>query len=230
MTEERESLRSGIKLLGLSATVGQENQLLAYLAELEEANRSFNLTRIARDEFVTLHLLDSLAALRALPDSPNLRVLDIGTGAGFPGVPIAALLPGSSVTLLDSTGKKVRFAAAAAQKSGLANVLGIHGRAEMLGQTEGYRESFDAVTSRAVAPFGTLVEWMLPLVRIGGVAVALKGTGYREEMEGCEALVSRLGGGKPQVHSLLLPNTGIERFVISIPKVASTPKTFPRSK
>ena len=230
MSSEREELESGLRSLGLTATPAQVQSLLMFLEQLDQTNQSFNLTRIARHDFVKLHVLDSLVALQALPATHGLSILDIGTGAGFPGVPIAALLPDCSITLLDSTAKKVRFASETARACSIANVSGIHGRAEMLAHTPEYREKFDVVTSRAVAPFRTLIEWMLPLVKVGGLALALKGSGFEEEMAGCEDLLTDLGAEAPSVLSATLPGTEIERYVIAIQKRAETQKRLPRVK
>jgi 16S rRNA (guanine527-N7)-methyltransferase len=228
VTEERRELEVGIEALGLSASPAQVDSLLAYLEELDRTNQSFNLTRIPRGDFVRLHLLDSLMALTVLPNAVDPTVIDVGTGAGFPGVPLATLMPKSRVTLLDSTAKKVRFAAETARACGVSNVSGIHGRAEMLAHTPEHREAYDVVTSRAVAAYPTVIEWMLPLVKVGGVAVALKGSGYEDEMVGSERLLQDLGGGAPQVHECALPGSNIVRYLIVIPKVRETKPALPR--
>ncbi len=227
-SEEQRELSSGLAQLGVPASADQVAALLRFLALLDETNRSFNLTRIARADFVKLHLLDSLAALPALPTARDLAIIDIGTGAGFPGVPIAALRPDARVTLLDSTGKKVRFASEAAASSGIENVSGLHARAERIAHDPAHRERYDVVTSRAVAPYPVLIEWMLPLVKPGGVAVALKGAGYEQEMEGHEKLLKALGGGAPRILTVRIPGSEIERHIISIPKLSPTEKRLPR--
>ncbi len=229
MTDERRELEDGLEALGHSASATQLDSLLRYLAALEETNKSFNLTRIPRHDYVRLHLLDSLAALCAIKSNKPLSIVDIGTGAGFPGVPVAALIPAAHVTLLDSTAKKVRFAAETAQAVGIVNVSGLHARAEKIGHDPKLRESFDVATSRAVAAYPVLIEWMLPLVKPGGVALALKGVGYEEEMSGTESLLASLGGGEPVVHAVRLPGSDIDRFIIEIPKVARTERRLPRS-
>lgn len=228
MINERLELEKGIETLGLSASSTQIDALLLFLENLELTNKSFNLTRIARSDYVSLHLLDSLATLTVLDKAANLRLLDIGTGAGFPGVPLAALLPASSITLLDATAKKVRFASETAHACGITNVSGIHGRAEMLARTPQHRERYDLVTSRALAPFPLLIELMLPLVKIGGQAIALKGSSFEAEISGTEDLIRELGGDAPQVHAVKLPGTEIVRHLIVIPKKRATHKKFPR--
>lgn len=228
-SEERSELIDGLAQLGAAATPQQIDALLRYLQLLDETNRSFNLTRIPRSDFVKLHLLDSLAALSALPRRTDLSIIDIGTGAGFPGVPLATLLPDARVTLLDSTAKKVRFACEAAATCGITNVSGLHARAEQLGHDPQHREQYDVVTSRAVAPYPVLIEWMLPLVKPGGVAIALKGSGYEQEMVGTEQLLKALGGGEPRVLTVRLPGSAIDRYIITIPKSSQTNKKLPRA-
>ncbi len=228
-SDERLELQKGVEQLGLHASAEQLESLLRFLDLLEETNRSFNLTRIPRADFVKLHLLDSLAALPALPSDTGLSIIDIGTGAGFPGVPLAAVRPDARMTLLDSTGKKVRFAAEAAASCGLGNVSGLHARAEKIAHDPQHRERYDVVTSRAVAPYPVLIEWMLPLVKPGGVAVALKGSGYEQEMQGSEPLLRALGGGEPRILTVRIPGSEIERHIISIPKVARTERKLPRA-
>lgn len=229
MTDERKELDAGLRELGLSASPLQLEALLGYLDALEETNKSFNLTRIPRHDYVRLHILDSLAGLGVVPLGAQSSIIDIGTGAGFPGVPLATLLPQAHVTLLDSTLKKVRFAAESAASCGITNVSGLHARAEKIAHDPQFREAFDVAVSRAVAPYPRLIEWMLPLVKPGGVAVALKGTGYEQEMDGCSDLLAALGGGNPQVHPVRLPGSEIERFIIAIPKTGKTSRKLPRA-
>lgn len=218
MTDERQQLQQGVKELGYDITDSQAEALIQYLEKLEITNQSFNLTRIPRADYVTLHLLDSLTALKVIDPKPHTRILDIGTGAGFPGVPLAAMMPGAEVTLLDSTAKKVRFAAETAHACGIPNCIGIHERAEKLAQIPQHRGQYDVVISRAVAAFDSLIALMLPLVRPGGRAIALKGSSYESEIAGTESLVRRLGGGPPRVVALTLPGTDIERHLIIVDK------------
>jgi 16S rRNA (guanine527-N7)-methyltransferase len=218
MSSDTERLKVGMSELALEITDLQINSLISYLNTLEETNRSFNLTRIPREEYVTLHVLDSLLALKALDTGKPLSILDVGTGAGFPGVPLATLLPHCSISLLDSTGKKVRFASEAAQACGLSNVVGIHARAEDLAKRSEHRVHYDVVVSRAVAAFPKLMEWLLPLTKRGGIALAMKGVGYEEEMHGSESLLRELGGSVERVFQIPLPGTDITRYLIVVRK------------
>ena len=218
MKSEQEQLHDGLKELGFEITPEQTTALIAYLEALDVTNRSFNLTRIPRSDYVTLHLLDSLTALLALPKDKPLKIIDVGTGAGFPGVPLAALLPNSRVTLLDSTLKKVKFVDFTAHECGINNCIGVHSRAELLAAMPQHRNGYDVVVSRAVAAFPKLMEWLLPLAKVGGIVVAMKGSGYEQEVEGSEALLKRLGGTIEQVITTPLPGTDITRHLIIVRK------------
>lgn len=222
MKSELERLAEGIEELGFNASGEQLAALVAYLEQLDVTNRSFNLTRIAREDYVTLHLLDSLTALLAITQQGPLRILDVGTGAGFPGVPLACLLPQAQVSLLDSTLKKVKFAEFTAHEFGIFNCKGIHSRAEELAKMPQHRNGYDVVISRAVAAFAKLMEWTLPLAKVGGAVVAMKGSGYEEELEGSETVVKRLGGEIERVITTPLPLTDITRHLIVVKKVRLT--------
>jgi len=222
MKSEIERLADGIKELGFNASGEQLASLVGYLEKLDVTNRSFNLTRIAREDYVTLHLLDSLTVLLAIAHKEPLRILDVGTGAGFPGVPLACLLPQAQVSLLDSTLKKVKFVEFTAHEFGITNCKGIHTRAEELAKMPQHRNGYDVVVSRAVAAFPKLMEWTLPLAKVGGQVVAMKGSGYEEEMEGSETVVKRLGGEIERVITVPLPLTDITRHLIMVKKVRRT--------
>jgi 16S rRNA (guanine527-N7)-methyltransferase len=222
MKSEQEQLADGVKELGFDITPEQTKALIDYLEALDITNRSFNLTRIPRSDYVTLHLLDSLTALLALPKDTALKIIDVGTGAGFPGVPLAALLPNAHVTLLDSTLKKVKFAEFTAHESGIKNCHGVHSRAETLATMPQHRNGYDVVVSRAVAAFPKLMEWLLPLAKVGGIVVAMKGSGYEQEVEGTESFLKNLGGTIEQIITTPLPGTEITRHLIVVRKERRT--------
>ncbi len=230
MTNEQTELESGVRELGHEISPIQSASLLSYLEQLDVTNRSFNLTRIPREDYVKLHLLDSLTALTCLPAADKLSIIDIGTGAGFPGVPLAALLPSATVTLLDSTAKKVRFAADTAAACGITNCVGLHARAEVIAHDPKHRQRYDVVTSRAVATFSTLIELMLPLVKVGGRVIALKGARADEELSGSEPLVRELGGAPAETRTVALPGTDIQRQLIVVEKIRATPGKYPGRK
>jgi 16S rRNA (guanine527-N7)-methyltransferase len=218
VNSERDVLEHGLAELGLSASESQVRSMLHYLDILEVTNQSFNLTRIPRSEYVTLHLLDSLSCLLEIQPHQGLKVIDVGTGAGFPGVPLAALLPDTAFTLLDSTAKKIRFVAKTAHSCGIPNVTGVHGRAELIAKSPEHGRAYDVVVSRAVASYPKLMEWLLPLAKRGGRVLAMKGSGYQEEMQGAEKIVERLGGEIEKIRTVRLPGTDIERYIIVVKK------------
>lgn len=230
MTNEQAEFESGVRELGYEISPTQSASLLSYLEQLDVTNRSFNLTRIPREDYVKLHLLDSLITLTCLPAGDKLSIIDIGTGAGFPGVPLAALLPSATVTLLDSTAKKVRFAADTAAACGITNCVGLHARAEVIAHDPKHRQRYDVVTSRAVATFSTLIELMLPLVKVGGRVIALKGARADEELSGSEPLVRELGGAPAETRTVALPGTDIQRQLIVVEKIRATPGKYPGRK
>lgn len=216
---EFECLLSGASELNAPLTPEMGLALLRYLDILEEANKSFNLTRIPRADGVRLHLLDSLATLKAIQNPETItKILDIGSGAGFPGVPLAAALPKATVILLDSTLKKVRFAEESAALCGIANCTGVHERAEALAKHPAHRGRYDLVVSRAVAQFDKLIALMMPFLKPGGVAVALKGAKVNEEVRGTERQIRGLGGDEAQISSLFLPNSELRRHLIVVKK------------
>jgi len=216
---EVETVLRGASELGTPLSEGQAHALVRYLCELEVTNRSFNLTRIPRADYVLLHILDSLSAQRAIHPTPGMTILDIGTGAGFPGVPLAAINPSAHVTLLDSTLKKVTWAAQTAAACGITNCSAVHARAEALATNRDHRARYDVVVSRAVAAFDTLIQLMLPLVKTGGRAIALKGAKAHEEVIGSESIIAKLGGSPPQITPVTLPGSDVERYLIVVEKL-----------
>jgi 16S rRNA (guanine527-N7)-methyltransferase len=227
-SEERLALESGLRALDLMANSASVASTLAYLDQLEETNKSFNLTRIPRSDYVSLHILDSLTCLHVIPEGCCGRILDVGTGAGFPGVPLAAWLRSAHITVLDSTAKKVRFVSDTAAQVGITNLAGVHARAEALARDAATREAFEVVVSRAVAALPKLVELLVPLAAVGGTVVAMKGPGYEEELHAAASLIPQLGGTVDRVHEVTLPNTDIRRHLIVIKKVRATPALYPR--
>ena len=218
MNSEHQILTTAAQRLGIHIEEQQATQLSRYLDQLYEANLSFNLTRISRVDAPYLHIVDSLTTLCApLPNSPS-SILDIGTGGGFPGVPLAALLPNARVTLLDSTRKKVLFSHNAASQCGISNTLPIHERAEVYARAPGIAGSFDLVVSRAVADCKVLFKWMLPFVAPGGTAVALKSAGVIDELKGTEPILKRHGATIRDVQQVSIPDTNVERFLVILGK------------
>ena len=213
MTME-EILTSGLAELGVPATATQLLQLRAYYTLLDERSKVMNLTAIEGEEATArLHFLDSAALLRYVRLSGKTAA-DIGSGAGFPGLVAAILAPDADITLIDSLQKRVTFQQEVCDTVGLGNVTCLAGRAE---EESALRESFEVVTSRAVARMTMLCELCLPLVRVGGVFAAMKGRCIRT-----------LGGGKPRIEKYTVPGTDAVHSVVIIPKTAPTPAKYPR--
>lgn len=214
--EELSQLVEGASSMGIDLSQSAAQKLLLYLDCVDTTNRSFNLTRIDRDRALHLHLLDSLTALTIKSNKPIVKAIDIGTGAGFPGVPIAAALPSATITLLDSTAKKVTFAQRTAEHCGIKNTVAIHGRAEEYAKTPEIAGSFDLVVSRAVAECETLFSWMLPFVKRGGTAIALKGVNVDQELRGSEKILRKFGASITSIENIVIPQTSIERYLVVI--------------
>lgn len=195
----------------------------AFLGTLLETNRSFNLTAVTEPaEAWRKHILDSLSLVPSLAARPELlRILDVGSGGGLPALPLAIALPERTFTLLEATGKKARFLSETARNLGLANVSVVSERAELYGQAEG-RARFDAVTSRAVSRLSVLLELTLPFLRVGGVALALKGEQAEQEIQEAERALRVLGGS---VSGVQRTSTGT---IVRIDKTAATPAKYPR--
>ena len=218
----RETLYKGLPALGLDT--GLVPQLELFAGMLLEKNQVMNLTAITEPKDVAaLHLLDSLALTAWLKDE---RVVDVGTGAGFPGIPLAAALPEAKFTLLDSLGKRVGFLREACGELGLENVECVQARAEeFAGEC---REVFDCAVSRAVADLPVLCELCLPLVRVGGRFLAMKSSHSEEEVRRAEGAVGILGGKIGWVRDYTIPVTDVVHRVVCVEKVSPTPKKYPR--
>lgn len=203
-----------------------------FYQELMEWNQRFNLTAITdREGVLVRHFLDSLSCLRVLRRGEleaGARVIDVGTGAGFPGLPLKIVCPGMRLTLLEATQKKVRFLEHIVATLGLKNVQVIHKRAEELGHEPEHRERYDYALARAVAEMPTLVEYLLPLVRIGGKALAQKGEEAAAEVHGAGKAIVTLGGEVRQLVPVELRGLAETRYLVIIDKVAATPEKYPR--
>ena len=228
-----EQLAAGAARLGYPLTSAQLSLFETYRTELMVWNEHTNLTSITDEAQVELrHFLDSLTVLLALDAgeaaSPCLRILDVGSGAGCPGVPLKIVLPQARVSLLEATGKKVRFLRHLITALGLLDIEILQGRAEDLGRLPPHRETFPLVVSRAVAPLATLVELCLPFCSVGGSFIALKkGDISREIQEACAA-IRLLGGDNPRISSIPLSLLDGDRCLVSIRKIAPTPDRYPR--
>lgn len=216
-------------LLGIQITPAQINALSKYEQELLLWNEQFNLTAIRDSQQVYIkHFLDSLSCLLVMRETPMQRVVDIGTGAGFPGIPLKILNPNINLTLVESVGKKINFCRHIVKTLELEHVEIIQGRAEELGQNPQHRQRYDWAIARAVAMMPILVEYLLPLVRVGGAALAMKGESAPSEAHESERATTLLGGHLRKLVTVTLPGVAEERYLVVIDKVAATPAAYPR--
>jgi len=230
MTEARRILSSGAKRLGIKLSSAHLDLFDTFTTLLLEWNAKFNLTRITDPaEIAIKHYLDSLSLLAFVDIPTGFRVIDVGTGAGFPGVPLKIARPDLEITLLDSVRKKLTFLESALECLGLSDVHLVHGRAEDLGKAESYREKFDLVVSRAVGRLNVLAELCLPFCRVGGLFVAYKGAkSTQAEAEEASNAVNILGGKLEAVHEFVLPEGNLQRSLVVIIKKKPTPVQYPR--
>ncbi|SDH68701.1 16S rRNA m(7)G-527 methyltransferase [Pseudobutyrivibrio sp. 49] len=206
----------------------QIEQLDLFYELLVEKNKVMNLTAITEfDEVIVKHFADSLSICTVLPDSVK-TVCDLGTGAGFPGIPMAIAYPDLQFTLIDSLNKRIKFLQEVVDALGLTNVTLVHARAEEAGRNKIYREMFDLVVSRAVANISTLSEYCLPLVDLGGYFISFKSGDVKEEIEASGSAVKKLGGNLTKPVYFSLPDTDISRSFLIIKKEKNTPKAYPR--
>ncbi len=224
-----DSLISGAHtLLGLELTPAQVNAFQTYADLLEEWNAKFNLTAIKDAPGIQVkHFLDSLSLLKVLRPGP-VKLMDVGTGAGFPGLPLKIICPALSVTLVEATGKKVAFCEAVIEKLNLSGVQVVKARAEEVGQDPAHREQYDWVVARAVAEMPILAEYLLPLVKRGGHALAQKGERAPAETQTAESAVKKLGGELEQIIPVELPGIVETRYLVVFKKIAATPPRYPR--
>ncbi len=222
-------LRTGASGLGVELSEAQLAQFDRFARMLVDANRKFNLTRITEPEaMVTSHFLDSLICLWAQEVGVGARVIDLGTGAGFPGIPIKIARPDLRLTLIDGTHKKIAFVSQAIRQLDLEETEAVHGRAEDLAHEKTYREQYDIAYARALADMTTLIELCLPFVSLAGRVVAAKGPRADDEIDAARPVVARLGGVVEKIVRTHIPGTDIARTIPVILKTKRTPERYPR--
>lgn len=227
MDDIREMLIAGAKGIGIKVTAEQAGKFQRYMELLVEWNEKLNLTAITEPgEIVEKHFLDSLTLLPACKPKDGGKLLDVGTGAGFPGVPLKIMRPDLDVTLLDGSNKRLNFLGELCGELGI-ECRRVHKRAEEAGLDKRMRESYDLVAARAVAQLRVLCEYCLPLVKMKGYFVAMKGPGAGDELAEAGNALYILGGDKVEVRQVELPTAG-ERNLIVVRKLSFTPKGYPR--
>ncbi len=222
-------IREAQELFNVHVTGRQVMSLITYEKELMEWNQKFNLTAIRDVESIrTKHFLDSFSCVQAWKASPPTRLIDVGTGAGFPGLPLKILYPSMKLTLVESVGKKATFCQHIVSVLGLTDVNVVQARAEALGRNLKHREQYDWAVARAVANLSVLSEYLIPLVKIDGRMLAQKGESAHAEAQSAEKAMKLLGGKLEQLIPVNLPGVADDRYLVIVDKVAATPPQYPR--
>lgn len=215
--------------VGIDLTENQYNQFIEYMKLLQEWNEKINLTAITEDEeVIKKHFIDCIKAFKSDAVKNAKTVIDVGTGAGFPGLPIAIMNPNINVTLLDSLNKRINFLNTVVAKLQLKNVVTIHSRAEDGARKVELRENFDVATSRAVANMAVLSEFCLPYVKLNGYFVALKGPAIDEEIREGKKAIETLGGELESIIEVNIEKSDLKHNIVEIKKIKKCPKTYPR--
>lgn len=227
--DERQLLLEGAKDLNISLSDEQIEQFMKYKALLLEWNEKMNLTAITDDiEVITKHFLDCLTVQSSMDLTKVKTLIDVGTGAGFPGLVIKIAFPHIQMTLVDSLKKRLNFLDTVISELGLKGVECVHGRAEDIGKNKAYRENFEVCASRAVANLAVLSEYTLPFVKQGGYLIALKGQKLDEELEQGKKAIKILGGVIDEVIDVVVPSTDLNHRIAKIKKINQTPRQYPR--
>ena len=225
--EFSEKIKEYMNKINIEISDKQIEKFFDYMNLLLEWNEKINLTAITEPEDIILkHFVDCATILKYIKDED--KIIDIGTGAGFPGIPLKILNEKLDITLMDSLNKRINFLNEIINKLDLKNIVAIHARAEELARNKEYREKFDIATSRAVANLSTLSEYMLPMTKINGQSICMKGPDIEEEIENGKKAVKILGGEIKKVEKLELPESKDKRTIIQIIKTKNTPNKYPR--
>lgn len=225
--EFKDTMKFYLKELNINLSENQLEQFYDYMNILTKWNKVMNLTAITEPkEIIIKHFVDSLTVLEKVKDGSS--IIDVGTGAGFPGIPIKIAYPETRIVLLDSLNKRVNFLNEVINELKLENIKTFHGRAEDYGKDKNHREKYDIAIARAVAPLNILVEYLMPFVKVNGKCICMKGIKAEEEIENSKRGVQILGGDKIIEDNFSIPNTDIERTIIIIEKKKYTDRKYPR--
>ena len=225
----KDELQKAAAEYGIALSDKQMEQFNRYFELLVEWNEKINLTAITEPKEVAIkHMIDSITAYDEKIFQDGVTVIDVGTGAGFPGLPLKIFCPEIKLTLMDSLNKRIKFLQTVVEELGLQDVECVHARAEEGARNKKYRESFDIAVSRAVARLPILCEYCLPFVKKGGHFIALKGMQFHEEAEEAAKAIKVMGGSKTEIRPVKLPELDDKRAVITITKTMPTPKAYPR--
>lgn len=224
-----DKFKSGLKKLKIELTKNQLQQFLTYYQMLIEKNKVMNLTAITEfEDVVEKHFLDSLSLTEQIDLKQNIKILDLGTGAGFPGIPLKIAFPELEIVLMDSLNKRITFLKEVIDELKLEKISAVHGRAEEMARKPEYREQFEICVSRAVANLASLSEYCLPFVSLHGKFISYKSGEIEEEIVGAQKAVFLLGGKIKEVNKFRLVENNAERSFVQIEKVKKTPKIYPR--
>lgn len=229
MSYQLDKFQYGLEKLNIDLSQEKLNKFLIFYQMLIERNKVMNLTSITEfEEVVEKHFLDSLSIVRMVELNHKKKILDLGTGAGFPGIPIKIAFPDLEIVLMDSLNKRVLFLKDVIFELGLSQIVAVHGRAEEMARKPEYREQFDLCVSRAVANLSSLSEYCIPFVKQNGLFISYKSGEIDDEVHTAKKAIQLLGGEIQQVEKFVLAGTDISRSFVKIKKKHQTPRTYPR--